>query len=207
MFGGIPLALPDLFLREAKITWGDKATIYGQVRFLQDAGLEDTAAYVHHASPIIVFVEKIEAQPRHKRARDTITITPVALFETASPDPQVEYRQRREGYGYTFVHCEANLQERINNAADWLENYAKKFDGRIITNFAIGAGGRHVRLCIQKDASGRVAQSRNASTRRKGEPVIGERRCAFEMYTGGIGRRSQQQDQRRSRNHSFVRKD
>src|SRR5260370_32272507 len=41
--GGIPLAIPDVLLRETGLNWGDRANIQGRVRFLQDAGLRDTA--------------------------------------------------------------------------------------------------------------------------------------------------------------------
>lgn len=134
--GAIPLALPDLFLQESRVAWGDEVTIYGKVRFLQDAGLDDTAAYVHHASPLIVFVEKIEGIPTHREQTEDITISPVVLFDTTSHDA-LAVRQWGSGksYGYTFVYCEPQSGHELNTAAEWLETYAAKFDGRIITNF------------------------------------------------------------------------
>lgn len=133
--GGIPLAVPASFLREAKANWGDTVSIRGTVRFLQDAGLDDTAAYVHHTSPIIVFVEQIENLGRREQSKEPITLTPVALFETETINSQIRLRRGKDNLGYTFVHCQANSDTRLDHAAEWLENYARKFGGRIITNF------------------------------------------------------------------------
>jgi hypothetical protein len=132
--GGIPLALPHSFLQEAKTAWGDTVTIHGQIRFLQDAGLDDAAASVHHASPIIVFVDKIESLPRRKQSTPPITITPVVLFERGQDDESPR-RRRLRNLGYTFVQCVAGAKNGINEAAEWLGSYAEKFDGQVITNF------------------------------------------------------------------------
>src|SRR5215216_172744 len=54
---GVPLAIPDRVLRSADVAWGDQVMLEGRVRFLQDTGLDDTAAHVHHAPPLVVFVD------------------------------------------------------------------------------------------------------------------------------------------------------
>jgi hypothetical protein len=132
--GGIPLAIPNSFLREAKVTWGDTAILYGRVRFLQDVGLVDTAAHVHHASPLIIFVERINTLPIRKQLKSTIIITPVALFDRKFHDSQDRYR-RSSRLGYTFVQSAAGSDAELNNAAEWIESYAEKHSGRVITNF------------------------------------------------------------------------
>ncbi|SRR6266480_2585629 len=58
--GGVPLAIPNSLVNSAGLSWGDTATVYGQVRFLEDVPeLEHVAASVHHAHSVLVFVDKI----------------------------------------------------------------------------------------------------------------------------------------------------
>jgi hypothetical protein len=133
--GGVPLALPHSFLEEEKVNWGDTVTVFGTVRFLQDAGLHDTAAYVHHASPVIIFVEKIESLPKRKQSSIPITITPVALFDEEKSDSNVKSRRWGSNFGYTFVQCAADSNVELDDAANWIEKYAKKHGGRVVTNF------------------------------------------------------------------------
>jgi hypothetical protein len=131
--GGIPLLVPHRFISEGAIEWGDTVNVVGTVRFLQDASLEDVAAYVHHASPVIIFVEEIEVLSPKKRSAE-ITITPVALFDqplaVGSQDP---YR-RRVDCGYTFVQSVSDHRQ-LSEAAEWIKLYAEKHGGRILTNF------------------------------------------------------------------------
>jgi hypothetical protein len=131
--GGIPLALPNTFLQQGDVSWGDTVVIRGTVRFLQDAGLDDTAAYVHHASPLIIFVEEIDAVSRRQKSMRPVIVSPVALFDALSG----ERRTRDWGgeYGYTFVQCAEGFGDGLEGAADWISRYATKHDGRIITNF------------------------------------------------------------------------
>jgi hypothetical protein len=122
--GGIPLAIPDSVRREAGVDWGDRVNVHGHVRFLQDAGLEEIAISVHHAYPLIVLVHKLEGV-ENRRSQDPIIITPVALFKYSDADY----------VGTTFVTCGAGSDAEIDVAADWMEKYAKKYGGRVITNF------------------------------------------------------------------------
>jgi hypothetical protein len=127
---GIPLAIPDKALREASVGWGNQVNIQGRLRFLQDAGLDDVAASVHHARPIIVFVDELRGVST-SQPREPIIITPVALFDSIEP-----YKWNRTTRpGYTFVHCEAGSDRDLDDAADWIERYATRFAGRVITNF------------------------------------------------------------------------
>ena len=126
---GIPLAIPDTLLRQRQVSWGDRAVLEGRTRFLEDAGLDDTAAYVHHARPLIVFVESIEGiAVRH--TPEPIIISPVALFE-----PTNESRPRYEAAQYTFVQCAAGIENELDAAVDWIQKYATRYEGRVITNF------------------------------------------------------------------------
>src|SRR5260370_14437789 len=128
--GGIPLAIPDVLLRETGLNWGDRANIQGRVRFLQDAGLRDTAGRVHHARPLIVFVDELEGLAA-RRPGEPIIISPVALFETADADTPHRYGRAQ----YTFVQCAAGPDSELDAAADWIEKYTIKYKGRVITDF------------------------------------------------------------------------
>jgi len=126
---GVPLAVPKTAFDEAGVNWGDQVVIDGSVRFLQDVGLTDTAAYVHHARPLIVYVDKITgAKP--KKGLGPIIITPVALFESFESD-----ERRYDRAQYTFVQCPAGEDSVLDAAGEWIGKYAEKFSGRIITNF------------------------------------------------------------------------
>ena len=70
------------------------------------------------------------AKTKPKKKLDPIIITPVALFESTESD---EYRYDRAQY--TFVQCPAGEDSVLDAAGEWIEKYAKKFSGRIITNF------------------------------------------------------------------------
>jgi hypothetical protein len=127
---GIPLAVPNGLLRESGVTWGDRVNIRGRVRFLQEAGLDDTAAYVHHARPLIVFVDELEGVT-NSSPREPIVISPVALFEPANSESH-EYGDRAQ---YTFVQCAADSDSELDAAVNWIGRYATKYAGRVITNF------------------------------------------------------------------------
>jgi hypothetical protein len=127
---GIPLAIPDTLLRHSNVTWGDRVEILGRVRFLQDAGLDDTASRVHHARPLIVFVDELRGLTT-PRSREPIVITPVALFESGEEQSRYDYNRTQ----YAFVHCAAGSDLELDAAGEWIEKYAIKFDGRVITNF------------------------------------------------------------------------
>jgi len=126
--GGIPLAVPDALMREGKATWGDTVNVVGTVRALKDIGLDDTAASVHHASPIVVMVDQIEGVSTRRRGTDPIVVTPVVLFE-------IEKDGDDRPLGYTFVQSVARDREDIEEAGSWMEKYAQEYNGRVVTNF------------------------------------------------------------------------
>jgi len=127
---GVPLAIPDSLIREKVPKWGDRFAIQGRVRFLQDLGLVEQAAVVRGARPLILFVEELLAVSAVPSS-DRIAIAPVVLFERPPQARDWQYRQAE----YTFVNCDAGGDAELDRAVEWIETYAKKFEGRLITNF------------------------------------------------------------------------
>jgi hypothetical protein len=127
---GVPLAIPADVLAKAGVKWGEQVIVEGRVRFLQDAGLDDVASYVHHARPLIVFVDKLSGVKVTKNL-DPIIISPVALFESGKSDD----RNSHGPLQYTFVQCPAGADSSLDEAGEWIEKYAAKFSGRVITNY------------------------------------------------------------------------
>jgi hypothetical protein len=127
--GGVPLAIPEVLLQKTGLGWGDYANIKGRVRFLQDAGLRNIARHVHHARPLIVFVDDLESV-KIQRSEVPIIISPVALFESTERDVN-----RYERAKYTFVQCASRPDSELDAAAEWIEKYTAKFKGRVITNW------------------------------------------------------------------------
>ena len=127
---GIPIAIPDRVLRKAGVLWGDRVNLRGQVRFLQEAGLDEIAGRVHHARPLIVFVDELKGVDT-RRSDEPIIITPVALFETKDFPEYGDFPEAQ----YAFVPCAAGHDSELDAAADWIEKYAALHGGRVITNF------------------------------------------------------------------------
>lgn len=127
---GIPLAIPqDLYLASS-LKWGDYVELRGRVRFLHEVGLDDVAGSVHHARPLVVLVDEIKGS-KAARSLDRIKITPVALFEPLDDSPN----RGRGSLNYTFVHCHAGSDSDLDMAGEWIEQYAKTYSGRVVTNF------------------------------------------------------------------------
>jgi hypothetical protein len=131
--GGIPLAIPRDLLERSGATWGERVNIVGRTRYLQEAGLNDTAAGVHGCSPLIVFVEKLGRADILRRDRRDVVITPVVLFEKPLEYPN--WDGSTTSLNYTFVHCVSGDDQRLDGAANWIQKYAAKFEGRVLTNF------------------------------------------------------------------------
>src|SRR5205085_632594 len=106
------------------------AIIEGQVRSLQDLGVADAAARVHHARPLILVVEKIRGVKTVKKL-SPILISPVALFVNKDLDLN-SYSQYAQ---YTFVQSAAGDDALLDEAGAWIARYAEKHSGRVITNF------------------------------------------------------------------------
>ena len=132
--GGVPLAIPNDLLRSTDITWGDTVYLKGEVRYLRDVGLDDVAASVHHAAPIIVFVQEIKGVAASDRRDEPLILTPVVLF---SVDGEYDRRRvrGREAFAYSFVQCSSSSPTELDDAAEWMSLYAAKHHGIVITNF------------------------------------------------------------------------
>lgn len=134
--GGIPLIIPARLMHLASVTWEDTVTIHGRVRFLEDVGLQDTAAAVHHASPIVVFVDEIKGVSNKRQSANRTIITPVVLFSEYEPKQGVRSSKFDDnGYSYTFVQCDASSDDDLEQAGNWIETYASMHEGHIITNY------------------------------------------------------------------------
>lgn len=130
---GIPIAVPETLLNRSGIEWGDYVNVSGRVRYLQDAGLDDVASSVHHARPLILFVDHIEGV-RHFGFRKPLTISPVVLFQITN-DKDGKQRYWKEYTQYTFAQCDPSDEADIDYAAEWMEEYSSLHPGEVVTNF------------------------------------------------------------------------
>jgi hypothetical protein len=162
---GIPLAIPDRVLRKAGVLWGNRVDLHGRVRFLQEADLDDIADRVHHARPLIVFVDELKGVVT-RRSHEPIIIAPVALFETKDSRAYRNYREAQ----YTFVQCAAGHDSELDAAADWIEKYATLHGGRVITN---SGSQRHKTAAGEEEESPATFRERS-----KGGSRVGQRNCA-----------------------------
>jgi hypothetical protein len=84
---------------------------------------------VHHARPLIVFVDELRGV-KHRHVPGPVIIAPVALFE-----PTTSHHDRDSQPQYTFVQVAAGLDSELDAAGEWIEKYAVKHSGRVLTNF------------------------------------------------------------------------
>jgi len=129
---GIPVAIPNAILQESGVGWGETVRIEGEVRFLQDVGLEDTATAVHHVRPLVVLVHNLRGAKSKHSSKDPILIAPVSMFAVPGRESKIYYD---DGPQYTFVQCAAGSDGELDAAAEWIDAYAAKHEGRVITNF------------------------------------------------------------------------
>jgi hypothetical protein len=146
--GGIPLAIPVSLLNDGSIPWGSVVTLVGRVLTLSGVGLTDTASAVHHATPILIFVESIKGKSKKKNNLAPVIISPVVLF-SAEGRPVDVHRNDEVGFAfaaddvlgtpgrfaYTFVNCEAGSKETLKAASAWIEKYVQLYFSRPITNY------------------------------------------------------------------------
>jgi hypothetical protein len=84
---------------------------------------------------VLVFVEKIEVlRGKAAKAPVPLILTPVVLFASESAEPERSHQFRRTAQ-YTFVSVAAGDDHELDEAGEWVEMYAAKFGGRVITNF------------------------------------------------------------------------
>ena len=85
-------------------------------------------------APVIIFVEKLETLPTRRQSKTPIILTPVALFRPLSNESKVRAGWGSD-FGYTFVQSTNDFNDDLQGVADWIEKYAAKHGGRIVTNF------------------------------------------------------------------------
>jgi hypothetical protein len=123
---GIPLAIPNYLMRNVKLTSSHHYKIVGQVRFLPEF-LERHFYHMSRVPQVYVFVDQLEKMGVGRGG--SVEITPMVFFEGG----------RRMGLdtneNVTYVRCPANLPNALEQGVGWLEWYAERYDGEIITNF------------------------------------------------------------------------
>lgn len=118
---GIPLAVPAELMNSfnSKLTF----TLSGQVKFLPDF-LETRFRHVTRVPQIYVLVDEVSEGETNE---DPTYITPM-IFWGKKDDPD------KRGFT-TFVTCRPHPAEEIDRGANWLENYAQRYNGEVLTNF------------------------------------------------------------------------
>lgn len=133
--GGIPLAIPNTLIEENSFEWGSFVQLSGEVRYLHDIDVIEPTYAVRYARPLVVLVEEMKVI-KNKQAAGPIIISPVVLFDDGQTR---KTKKRRDFYDpsvqYTFVQCPADGDNATDFAATWLEKYATKHGGRVVTNF------------------------------------------------------------------------
>jgi hypothetical protein len=126
---GIPVAIPASCMERSAASWGDMVNMTGKVRLLVDAGLDVVAEQVHHAPPVLVFVEEITVT---KTTRDHLEprmqIRPVVLLSLDTGDDPKDL-------SFAFVDRICNREADVSAIEESLSALARKLGGRILTNF------------------------------------------------------------------------
>ena len=106
----------------------------GQARFLPDF-LESYFQHTRRIPQIYLVVNSIKIVGH---SQVPIKITPMAFFTGnlgIGKSISQESQDMTMSGNVTYVTCQANSLIELDKAADWLENYARKYLGEIITNF------------------------------------------------------------------------
>jgi hypothetical protein len=122
---GIPLAIPNQVMERISFDSQYLFSITGEIRFLPDF-LESHFNHMTRIPQIYVLVDAVQ---RAETTRRPVYITPMVFFTTRHKN-----QKRREG-NVTYVTCPADSHMALDKAASWLNWYAAKYDGEIITNF------------------------------------------------------------------------
>jgi hypothetical protein len=126
---GIPVAIPASCMERSAASWGDMVNMTGKVRFLSEGGLDFVAEQVHHAPPVMIFVEEMTVT---KRTRDLLEprmmIRPVVLLSLNAVD-------NTENLSFAFVERVYGVEGDASRIEESLSTLATKLGGRILTNF------------------------------------------------------------------------
>lgn len=121
---GIPIAIPNKLME--KVDFQRLYKITGQVRFLP----EFLEHYLYHMSGIPqIYVEVDNIMELGNEKKPSISITPMVFF-SAGREMGLDIKEN-----VTYVTCKADSTNELNRAVEWLEWYANRYDGEIITNF------------------------------------------------------------------------
>lgn len=130
---GIPLAIPNVIMQKVDTKFNCKVT--GQVKFLPEFLSKDYFYHMSRIPQIYVFVDAIELLSKEKLA-SPVNITPMVFFKGDFKELSRNPGRRREQVGnVTYVTCRVDNLIELDKAADWLEWYAERYGGEVITNF------------------------------------------------------------------------
>ena len=127
---GVPVAIPEALLDKTSIEWGECVNVRGRVRYLQDAGLDDIASSVHHARPLIIFVESLEGVASHD-FYENLTISPTVLLQVTPQSKEERAKRWLRGWKSNAVYIpllNASLATKKGLSA------RSELDGRIFFN-------------------------------------------------------------------------
>ena len=134
---GVPIAIPQSLMREIDFSdYRNWFTVFGQVKFLPKF-MEEYFYHYTHVPQIYIQVDNIDIT-RRERSPWSVRITPMVFFSGDIQEYKSRGRRRFRGEvggGVTFVTCRSDSLNELDRAADWLDWYASRFHGEIITNF------------------------------------------------------------------------
>lgn len=123
---GIPLAIPNILMEKIGFDFLYKFDISGQVRFLPDF-LERHFYHMSRIPQIYISVDNII--PKRTFRNLPVKITPMVFF-TGGQNMGLEQQEN-----VTFVTCRSDSFDELDAASEWVDWYARRYEGKIITNF------------------------------------------------------------------------
>jgi hypothetical protein len=123
---GVPIAIPNDLIDDIEFAFHQLSKITGQVKFLPEF-LEPH--FLHQSRIPQIYVEVNNAAPLGREKRPSVKVTPMVFF-SGGRNVGLETNEN-----VTYVTCNSNSPLALNNAVEWLEWYAEKYAGKIITNF------------------------------------------------------------------------
>jgi hypothetical protein len=123
---GVPVAIPNDLFDDIEFAFHQLSKITGQVRFLP----EFLEPHFRHQSRIPqIYVEVNNATPLGREKRPSAKVSPMVFF-SGGRNAGLETNEN-----VTYVTCNSDSLSALSNAVEWLEWYAERYDGQIITNF------------------------------------------------------------------------
>ena len=134
---GVPIAIPNRLIQ--KVDFSDYRywfKIVGQVKFLPKF-LEEHFHQMSRVPQIYILVDNLDILVKEKSV-SPVKITPMVFFTGEIQGYRREPRERWRGEergSVTYVTCHADSLGELDRAADWLNWYAQRYHGEIVTNF------------------------------------------------------------------------